>query len=1050
MGSSCRPDYDGPDAGRAARLGRSPSPATACRRSSSTGCSCWSGRCSTRGGRFGPMMWAPIANNVISVAVLVVYLVVVRRRPTTHCAAAVHPGPGGAARPRLHARHRRPVAGPAALPARGGLPLPAALRLPRHRARATPCGSASGPCCSWSSTRSRTPSWSGWPRAAPRSRRQLRQRAGARRHRLHGLRQTVPDRDGAARGRHRLAGHRDAAPARRARAADGDLPALAAQPGAGRCAPRWPWSCRSRCCCPCRARPGRRDPWDCGAGQQHVRPLHPSARRSSAPALVFFTVHYLMLRGFYALERTRTVFYPVRRRRHQHRGRRSCSSARTDAEHTAPALVLAYTASYVVGLGGVLPRAAPRLSGGARHARRLVRFLVRLLVAAGVGARRAWRLGHGCCPGRRRPAATLVAVLRLVRRGGRRRRWCSSCSPGCCGSREVTDGHRHGHPAAAAAHAAADDAPTMTRARTERDRRSVPGRRSRAARDPARRRPRRPLPAGRPARRERGRPVLAGPRPGRWTGTSRCTSSRADDERAGCCSRRPGPRRPCIDRRLLRVARRRPTRATALVLRRQRVGLRRLPRHPAGRRRAAGPAPGRLDGLRGRRTLAVGPRGRGRPRPAGPRERPDRPHRRRSGSSASPSTPPCTGCRPDGLPTDVTDLAASSTPRSPAVAGRLAVRRAARAARARPGAAAAAGPGRRPAVLDTLCDEVLNPDARRAGSHAAALRPVHRGRHRRRPARLRRRPDRTGRRRGGRRPAAARPASRSSRPSLAGTLPRCPAWPPGDRAPRPPRSPATGTRAGAGGRAGGRAEPSAADPLDRGPADPGRASRSSTTTRRRLAGCRARREAAAARRRSRSPPSGRCSPPSPSTAARPARHGRARRQRHRARTRRLLAVGQQHRHRRPGHHDGQRRHRGRRRGRRARRAPGRSWLRLAARGRRPALLVLLAVVVAFNLGRGKTPLGAEPESERATDPSPSADRRAPAARRHRDHGHRLRPAGRAAEENPELAALAVDGDPDDGLAHRRPTSSSSGPAGSRPASGWCSTSAPAATSARST
>ena len=27
-------------------------------------------------GRFGPMMWAPIANNVISVAVLVVYLLV--------------------------------------------------------------------------------------------------------------------------------------------------------------------------------------------------------------------------------------------------------------------------------------------------------------------------------------------------------------------------------------------------------------------------------------------------------------------------------------------------------------------------------------------------------------------------------------------------------------------------------------------------------------------------------------------------------------------------------------------------------------------------------------------------------------------------------------------------------------------------------------------------------------------------------------------------------------------------------------------------------------
>ncbi len=28
-----------------------------------------------------------------------------------------------------------------------------------------------------------------------------------------------------------------------------------------------------------------------------------------APGLVLFTTHYLMLRGFYALERTRTVFW---------------------------------------------------------------------------------------------------------------------------------------------------------------------------------------------------------------------------------------------------------------------------------------------------------------------------------------------------------------------------------------------------------------------------------------------------------------------------------------------------------------------------------------------------------------------------------------------------------------------------------------------------------------------------------------------------------------------------------------------------------------------
>ena len=42
---------------------------------------------------------------------------------------------GAAARPRLDGRHRRAAADPAALPARRGLPLPAALRLPAHRPR---------------------------------------------------------------------------------------------------------------------------------------------------------------------------------------------------------------------------------------------------------------------------------------------------------------------------------------------------------------------------------------------------------------------------------------------------------------------------------------------------------------------------------------------------------------------------------------------------------------------------------------------------------------------------------------------------------------------------------------------------------------------------------------------------------------------------------------------------------------------------------------------------------------------------------------------------
>ena len=51
--------------------------------------------------KFGPMMWAPIANNVVSIAVLLVFWAVFGRTDT---AARVHRRPGAAARSRLHPR----------------------------------------------------------------------------------------------------------------------------------------------------------------------------------------------------------------------------------------------------------------------------------------------------------------------------------------------------------------------------------------------------------------------------------------------------------------------------------------------------------------------------------------------------------------------------------------------------------------------------------------------------------------------------------------------------------------------------------------------------------------------------------------------------------------------------------------------------------------------------------------------------------------------------------------------------------------------------------
>ncbi|MCH1865711.1 murein biosynthesis integral membrane protein MurJ [Nocardioides sp. CFH 31398] len=97
------------------------------------------------------------------------------------------------------------------------------------------------------------------------------------------------------------------------------------------------------------------------------------------PAVVLFTVHYLVLRGFYALERTRTVFFV------------QCTVAATNIavavtgvalvspEYTSPALVVAYGASYAV--GSVVSYTVLRRTLGGLETRRLLGFLARLGVA---------------------------------------------------------------------------------------------------------------------------------------------------------------------------------------------------------------------------------------------------------------------------------------------------------------------------------------------------------------------------------------------------------------------------------------------------------------------------------------------------------------------------------------------------------------------------------------------------------------------------------------------------------------------------------------------
>jgi putative peptidoglycan lipid II flippase len=123
--------------------------------------------------------------------------------------------------------------------------------------------------------------------------------------------------------------------------------------------------------------------WGYGAASTTYDNFAPSLALFGA-GIVFFTVHYLMLRGFYALERTRTVFWVQCVISAVNITLAVAFVATTDAEHTSPALVLAYTGAYAVGAFGSY-LVLHRLLGGL-DSRRLVRFLVRALLAAGLSA----------------------------------------------------------------------------------------------------------------------------------------------------------------------------------------------------------------------------------------------------------------------------------------------------------------------------------------------------------------------------------------------------------------------------------------------------------------------------------------------------------------------------------------------------------------------------------------------------------------------------------------------------------------------------------------
>jgi putative peptidoglycan lipid II flippase len=135
-----------------------------------------------------------------------------------------------------------------------------------------------------------------------------------------------------------------------------------------------------------------------------------------ALGLVLFTVHYVSLRGYYALEDTRQVF------------RNQCWVAATNivvalalwrgapASQVAPRLVIAYAASYLVGSVLSTSQLSRRLGG--LEGARTTRFVIRLAFAAGGATLAGWLALHGVrqvVDGTGKPAVLLrLAVTGLV------------------------------------------------------------------------------------------------------------------------------------------------------------------------------------------------------------------------------------------------------------------------------------------------------------------------------------------------------------------------------------------------------------------------------------------------------------------------------------------------------------------------------------------------------------------------------------------------------------------------------------------------------------
>ena len=111
------------------------------------------------------------------------------------------------------------------------------------------------------------------------------------------------------------------------------------------------------------------------------------------PGLVFFTLQYVLLRGFYALERNKTVFWMQCLVSAVNIVAAVIFVRHVSPEHTAPALAAAWGLAYLIGSVNAYTRLNKRI--GPLRTGLLFRFAVRLVLITAVATTIAWFIGRG-------------------------------------------------------------------------------------------------------------------------------------------------------------------------------------------------------------------------------------------------------------------------------------------------------------------------------------------------------------------------------------------------------------------------------------------------------------------------------------------------------------------------------------------------------------------------------------------------------------------------------------------------------------------------------